>query len=77
MAMSSIKLSTVTGPTVSADSDKQYLKGYYVTSLMLQWLLRLNYMLWHMFKTEVDIHVQIFETVCLATLKNDENYGLC
>ena len=33
MAMSSIKLSTVTG--LSADSDKQCLKGYYVTSLML------------------------------------------
>ena len=33
MAMSSIKLSTATG--LSADSDKQYLKGYYVTSLSL------------------------------------------
>ena len=69
MAMSSIKLSTVTGPTVSADSDKQYLKGYYVTSIntmMLQWLLRLNYTLWHMFKTEADIRVQIFETVAMC-----------
>ena len=34
-------------------------------------------MLWHMFKTEVDIRIQIFETVCVTTLKNDENYGLC
>ena len=33
MAMSSIKLSTATG--LSADSDKQCLDNYYITSLML------------------------------------------
>ena len=27
--------------------------------------------------SKVDIRVQIFETVCVTTLKNDENYGLC
>ena len=33
MAMSTIKLSTATG--LSADSDKQCLKDFYITSLML------------------------------------------
>ena len=33
MAVSSIKLSTATG--LSADSDKQCLDNYYITSLML------------------------------------------